>query len=345
MAYYRRFDYVAKSVRYLEWLRATKDLVQTSREAALLYKPFLDVLSFINCTCSLYSHKLFRSLEKFHPALQIPKNCLDLPRERCTITDQQFRKQYPFDVFEAICRGEAVPETADMDNRTPTESLKCKYVDNNDRLLILAPMKVEELNHVTPYIALVHDVITDKTAHILKSTSRLRSIMERKGEKGPPESSRHVQLYNIAETEISPRVYSSVRRLSAFTKLTDDGTKSTTVLNYGSAGMNMLHNDVHFAYFGQVNENMIKNPIVTVQIFLNDVIDGGEEVFPLLGIKVKPVRNSALVYYNLYKNGYTNNYAIHGSCPVMYGDKWIVRHYIYNHGQELSYPCGLDQFE
>ena len=62
----------------------------------------------------------------------------------------------------------------------------------------------------------------------------------------------------------------------------------------------------------------------TFQVYLNDVEEGGETVFPKLGISVKPKRGMALVWNNLNQDGTSNTDMLHASTPVVTGEKIIV---------------------
>lgn len=52
------------------------------------------------------------------------------------------------------------------------------------------------------------------------------------------------------------------------------------------------------------------------------MIHGGSTVFPRLGVKLIPQKNSAAFWYNLYKNGEGIIETVHGACPVLMGEKW-----------------------
>lgn len=45
-------------------------------------------------------------------------------------------------------------------------------------------------------------------------------------------------------------------------------------------------------------------------------------MFPRLGVQLKPRKNSAAFWYNLYRNGEGIIETIHGACPVLIGEKW-----------------------
>eukprot|EP00246_Nothoceros_aenigmaticus_P012870 TRINITY_DN4179_c0_g2_i1.p1 TRINITY_DN4179_c0_g2~~TRINITY_DN4179_c0_g2_i1.p1 ORF type:complete len:288 (+),score=40.41 TRINITY_DN4179_c0_g2_i1:101-964(+) len=78
-------------------------------------------------------------------------------------------------------------------------------------------------------------------------------------------------------------------------------------------------------------------------LYLSDVVEGGETMFPFenfqnmdkgydykecLGLKVKPRQGDALLFYSMLPNGTFDKTALHGSCPVVKGEKWVATKWI-----------------
>lgn len=59
-------------------------------------------------------------------------------------------------------------------------------------------------------------------------------------------------------------------------------------------------------------------------MYLHDTEEGGETIFPKANIAVKPVKGSAVLFYNCLSNGKEDNLTLHGGAPVIKGEKWIA---------------------
>ncbi len=46
-------------------------------------------------------------------------------------------------------------------------------------------------------------------------------------------------------------------------------------------------------------------------------------------------------WYNLRRNGLSDERTRHGACPVLAGQKWVANFWIHEIGQEFYRPCGL----
>jgi prolyl 4-hydroxylase len=64
--------------------------------------------------------------------------------------------------------------------------------------------------------------------------------------------------------------------------------------------------------------------ISTLIVYLNDVIEGGETVFPEVGLSVVPRRGNGLYFEYTNSRMQVDPRSAHGGAPVTRGEKWIV---------------------
>ncbi len=64
--------------------------------------------------------------------------------------------------------------------------------------------------------------------------------------------------------------------------------------------------------------------VATILMYLSDVEEGGETVFPKIDLKVPPKKGHAILFYSLYSNGELDPNSLHGSIPVVKGTKWVA---------------------
>jgi prolyl 4-hydroxylase len=86
----------------------------------------------------------------------------------------------------------------------------------------------------------------------------------------------------------------------------------------------------HFDYFdpstpgGFFHYHRGGQRVATLIVYLNTPVAGGETIFPKGGIKVFPVKGSAILFYNVDSNGDVDPRSFHGGAPVIEGEKWIA---------------------
>ncbi|CAH9108683.1 unnamed protein product [Cuscuta epithymum] len=89
--------------------------------------------------------------------------------------------------------------------------------------------------------------------------------------------------------------------------------------------------------------------VASFLLYLSNVEEGGETMFPFehgqnmdsnydfrecLGLKVKPRKGDGLLFYSLLQNGTIDATSLHGSCPVIKGEKWVATKWIRDQEQD-----------
>ncbi|KAK3135236.1 hypothetical protein QOZ80_5BG0416460 [Eleusine coracana subsp. coracana] len=131
-------------------------------------------------------------------------------------------------------------------------------------------------------------------------------------------------------------------KIAAWTFLPKENGEDIQVLRYMRGEKYMPYYD----YFtDKVNTIRGGHRTATVLMYLTDVAEGGETVFPLAeefddtkdetlsecahkGIAVKPRKGDALLFFNLNPDSTTDSSSLHAGCPVIKGEKWSATKWI-----------------
>ncbi len=105
-------------------------------------------------------------------------------------------------------------------------------------------------------------------------------------------------------------------------------------------GIQIIHYQVgqgytpHFDFFDPLfkgSEKILETGgqrLYTVIMYLNQVEAGGETVFPEIDRKVLPKKGDAIFFHNCLPNGEVDRMSLHGSAPVISGEKWIATKWV-----------------
>jgi prolyl 4-hydroxylase len=189
--------------------------------------------------------------------------------------------------------------------------------------------KIEVLS-THPYIAIYHQFLNDEEcAHLI--------------ELGKP----HLQLSEVVDDE-SPEPYLSSARTSEsmfidadaddpiLTLIEDRIAQRLSIPKENGEAMQILRYDIgqeftpHHDYFDENEQGQnlhVKkrnNRLATLLMYLNTPEAGGETIFPLLDIKIQPVKGDALIFYNCNPNRKGNPLSLHQGAPLLQGEKWVA---------------------
>ncbi|GAB2220359.1 hypothetical protein Droror1_Dr00008006 [Drosera rotundifolia] len=131
-------------------------------------------------------------------------------------------------------------------------------------------------------------------------------------------------------------------RIATWTFLPLENGEAMQILHYE----NGEKYEPHFDYFhDKVNQQLGGHRVATVLMYLSDVKMGGETIFPNAELKqekddsfsdcakkgyaVKPRKGDALLFFSLHPDAATDTSSLHGSCPVIEGEKWSATKWIH----------------
>ncbi|XP_061638180.1 prolyl 4-hydroxylase subunit alpha-3 isoform X1 [Phyllopteryx taeniolatus] len=259
------------------------------------------------------------------------------------------------DAYERLCQTPGPQPTRADDGR-----LFCDYFTNGSPALRLLPARREVLS-LRPRVVLYHDFVTERESESIKNLARtgLRRSVVAAGEKQATAD------YRISKRACEPRQYvadhSSAwlkdsahatvgkldRRIATVTGLdvTHPFGEHLQVVNYGIGG----HYEPHFDHATSPSSPVFRlntgNRVATFMIYLSSVEAGGSTAFIYGNFSVPVVKNSAIFWWNLHRNGGGDDDTLHAGCPVLVGDKWVANKWIHEYGQEFRRGCGLNREE
>jgi prolyl 4-hydroxylase len=124
----------------------------------------------------------------------------------------------------------------------------------------------------------------------------------------------------------NPLVARLDQRISDVMRWPVENGEGIQILNYQIGGEYKNHFDyfppddpgsaVHLAKGGQ--------RVSTLVMYLNDVEQGGETIFPSIHLSVTPKKGSAVYFEYCNDLGQVDSMSLHGGVPVIAGEKWIA---------------------
>lgn len=98
------------------------------------------------------------------------------------------------------------------------------------------------------------------------------------------------------------------------------------VLRYRTGGHTAPHFDFLIPSNAANSESIARSGqrISTLIVYLNDVTEGGETIFPAAGLAVVPRRGNALYFEYTNSRQQVDQWTLHASAPVVSGEKWVV---------------------
>ncbi|KAK7252787.1 hypothetical protein RIF29_36990 [Crotalaria pallida] len=135
-------------------------------------------------------------------------------------------------------------------------------------------------------------------------------------------------------------------KIARATKIPRSHGEAFNILRYGVGQKYSSHYDAFnpAEYGPQESQRM-----ASFLLYLTDVPEGGETMFPYenglnmdgsynfedcIGLRVKPRRGDGFLFYSLFPNGTIDPASLHGSCPVIKGEKWVATKWIRDQNQK-----------
>lgn len=249
-----------------------------------------------------------------------------LGRDFCTKND------YSFINFVALCNGH------NFQNKEEKSKLRCWLELDRHPYFKINPLKMELL-HETPYLVQIHDFIGEHWIQVLKRTANptLKRPPPRKDDETTPRTAIYAWLSDedIEEIDLIKKI-ESLTRINVATQKASDRLQIASYTFGGHVGLHVdsLDKNAHLDERG--------DRIFTLLMYLNDVEQGGLTVFQNMGTSVKPLKGSAVLWYNSLKNGEVDRRMVHAACPLILGQKWIATKWTHLNENFMKWPCSTD---
>uniref|UniRef100_H2ZF12 procollagen-proline 4-dioxygenase n=1 Tax=Ciona savignyi TaxID=51511 RepID=H2ZF12_CIOSA len=246
--------------------------------------------------------------------------------------------------FSKVCRGDVkIPKHVER-------KLHCYlHTNNGNPWLMFNPVKVEELWD-SPHIVQFYDVITSAEVDKIKKLAKpslfraIHVVSDEEDDDFQKAAYRITKISWLNDTS-GPVIAKLTRRISEITGLSMNTSEELQVANYGVGGEYPPHLDV--ASEDEQRIYMLDHPegrrIATFLIYLSEVQEGGGTAFVEAGVTAKPIKGSAVFWYNMYPSGDIDIRTFHGACPVMIGNKWASNKWIREAGEPFHRQCKLDR--
>jgi prolyl 4-hydroxylase len=130
-------------------------------------------------------------------------------------------------------------------------------------------------------------------------------------------------FFRLGETELIARLE---QRIAALMNCPVENGEGLQVLRYGAGGHTAPHFDFLIPSNGTNSDSIARSGqrLSTLIVYLNDVPQGGETVFPLVGLSVTPRQGNAIYFEYTNRHMQVDQKSLHAGAPVTQGEKWVV---------------------
>jgi prolyl 4-hydroxylase len=130
--------------------------------------------------------------------------------------------------------------------------------------------------------------------------------------------------FKLNENEVVSKCSNIAKQL---TNKNDNNLENLQLVYYSIGGYFQPHYD---ATKNTDMDTIVKSREYTLLIYLNDVEEGGETLFPYLNLEIKPKKGKGILFRTLDDDDRIIPESLHGGKPVIKGDKWICNKWIHN---------------
>lgn len=188
------------------------------------------------------------------------------------------------------------------------------------------------LNMQRPRIVLFEDVLTRDECQQLIELSRPKlkrsAMVDMKTGELRPDPTRTSDGTHFKRSE-NAFIAMLDKRIEQLIELPIQHSEELQILNYQVGGEYKPHYDFFPPNLSGSAAHIARGQrVATLILYLNDVEEGGETVFPETGLKIIPRAGNALYFAYMNSSGRCDPLTLHAGCPVIKGEKWIATRWV-----------------
>ena len=232
--------------------------------------------------------------------------------------------------FSAHAAGQALPEcSVSLDLETPRYEREAPRISpghsiraGNREIRVLQRLQI-------PTLATLERVLSDEECERLIGMARPRLrqstvvdpstganlAVDRRNSSG--------MFFRLRENPLVARID---ERLASIMNSPAENSEGLQVLHYNAGGHYLPHFDFLVPSNPAASQSIARSGqrISTLIVYLNDVVEGGETVFPEAGLSVVPRRGNGVYFEYTNSRMQVDIRSAHGGAPVIRGEKWIL---------------------
>jgi prolyl 4-hydroxylase len=245
-------------------------------------------------------------------------------------TDPQIARGLVQTFVEARARGEPLPEhTVRLEVAAPEYQYEAPRIASGN-IIRVGDREIRVLQRLQrPIVVTLARVLGDEECErlIALAAPRLRRSTVTDPQTGTNVAADHRNsdgmFFRLRE---EPFIAQLDERFSTLMNCPVENGEGLQVLRYGPGGQVRPHFDFLVPSNATNSESIARSGqrLSTLIVYLNDVLEGGETVFPEIGLSVVPRRGDALYFEYTNSRVQVDLKTAHGGAPVGRGEKWVV---------------------
>jgi len=179
-----------------------------------------------------------------------------------------------------------------------------------------------------PRVFLWRKFVSDEEAdHILEKSAHLVERSKVATEDGAGAESTHRTSYGvfISHLQDDPIVKGIESRIAEWTHIPSENGETMYLLRYEKGQEYKPHHD-----FFSDEENVKRggNRVATVVMYLAEPEEGGETIFPKIGLEIPIKKGDAVLFWDYKTDNTPDDMTLHAGKPVLKGTKWALTRWL-----------------